>query len=347
MSHAPIAFIWGDDSFAIETAIEAFRTSADRFPAGAPDRWRVEVDAGSPGRTIGQLQERLQTSSMFGTGTLAIVPGAGPLLRRTEDRAGLIGILERIAPGNGLVIAEETDSGRKEAPHRALLEAVRAAGGVEARVQAPRAAGLATWIEARAAERQINLTRDAARALAQRVGGVLSEGDVDRRQHGRLAVMELEKLGLYRLDGSPVSAADVRLLTAEAVPSSMFAFLDAVGRRDPARAISLAEALFESSPEPVIFAALHGRLRLLLEIADRVESGEAERDLPRTMKLNPYFAERLATQARSWSLAELEAALAGLLELDARLKGVPGLPSGDAQLRLAFVRWIGELVGRD
>jgi DNA polymerase III delta subunit len=64
------------------------------------------------------------------------------------------------------------------------------------------------------------------------------------------------------------------------------------------------------------------------------------------MKLNPYRAERLAAQAITWTVDELEAALAGLLELDAMLKGVPGLPSGDAQRRLAFVRWMNDRVER-
>jgi hypothetical protein len=54
----------------------------------------------------------------------------------------------------------------------------------------------------------------------------------------------------------------------------------------------------------------------------------------------------LAAQAATWTVGELEAALAGLLDLDAMLKGVPGLPSGDAQRRLAFVRWMNDRVER-
>jgi hypothetical protein len=49
-----------------------------------------------------------------------------------------------------------------------------------------------------------------------------------------------------------------------------------------------------SEPEPVILTAVHRRLRELLEVADRLDAGERDRDLPRTMKLHPYRAERLA-----------------------------------------------------
>jgi DNA polymerase-3 subunit delta len=346
MTSAPIAFIWGDDSYAIETAVEAFRGQDDVFPGGAPERWRVDVESGAPGRTFAQLQERLQTGVMFGAGTLAVVSGVGPLVRRADDRERLTATLALIAPGNGLVFAEETESGRREPPHRPLVEAVRAAGGREIPVRLPKPGELANWIRERARERGINLAPDAVRELVTRVGGMVTEADADRRQQGRLAVMELEKLSLYRLDGAPVTAADVKALVAETVPASTWALVDAVGMRNAGRALVLADGVFERQPEPVVITALHRRLRELIEIADRLDRGERARDLPRSMKLNPYRAERLAAQAITWTVDELEAALAGLLELDAMLKGVPGLPSGDAQRRLAFVRWMNDRVER-
>jgi DNA polymerase-3 subunit delta len=339
-----IAFVWGDDGYQVEAAVEAFRNDAERFPGGPPERWRVTADATSPGRTLAQLQERLQTGALFGGGTLAVVSGAGPLLRRGEDRAALLATFALIADGNGLAFAEETESGRKEPPHKALVEAVRAAGGKVVQVQAPRPRDLPGWIGERARERNIKLAPDAAREIAARVAGSLADQDVDRRQQSRVAIMELDKLALFRIDGGPVSAEDVRALVAEAVPASLFAFTDAMSARNAARATELAERLLDVEPEPVILAAIHRRLRELIEVADRLEAGEPARDLPRTMRLHPYRAERLAIEASKWTVAELEAALEGLLDLDAMLKGVPGYPAGDAQRRLAFVRWIGERI---
>lgn len=344
--NGPIALFWGDDAWAIEAAVEAFRAQADIFPAGPPDRWRVLGSDGSPARIVGELQERLATASMFGSGTLAIVSGAGQLIRRGEDRQALIEALGMIAPGNGLIFAEETESGRKEPPHKALLEAIRAAGGREQGFRAPRAGELTSWIEKRAVERGMRLDQGAARELATRIGGFVTEGDIDRRRQGQLAVLELDKLALYRIDGSPVTVDDIRALTPEAVPGSIWGFVDAVGLRETARAVDLLERLLESTPEPVIVTVLHRRIRELLEVADRLASGEPARALPRSMKLASFRAEQLARQASRWQLQELEHALEGLLELDASLKGVPGTPIGDAQHRLAFVRWVGERVAR-
>jgi hypothetical protein len=55
--------------------------------------------------------------------------------------------------------------------------------------------------------------------------------------------------------------------------------------------------------------------------------------------------ERLATQARRWRPAELIAAIDGLLELDAIVKGAPDRPGTDAHRRLAFSLWIADHVG--
>ena len=347
-STAPVAYYWGDDAYSLEAATEALRLDPARFPGGAPERWRVRGEAGDAARTIGELHERLSTGTLFGSGTLAVLSSAGPLVRRGEDRDALVAAIGTLAEGNGLVVAEESDSGRKDPPSKPLSDAVRAAGGEVRRFEAPREGGLAAWIEARARERGISLGAGAARELATRVGGFVREGDVDRRQQGRLAVTELEKLALRHAPTDPAAAVppvtvdDVRDLVAEVVPGSVWAFVDAVGMRQRARSLELLERLLEGTPEPVLLAVLHRRIRELLEIADRLAAGETPGSLVRTMRLQPFRAETLARQARAWTIAELGAALEGLLELDSLVKGVGGAVAGDAAVRLAFDLWVAD-----
>jgi DNA polymerase III delta subunit len=282
---------------------------------------------------------------MFGSGVLVFLSGIGNATRRTTDRDALLGALAVLAPGNGLVILEETDSGTKEPPGKAIVEAIRAAGGEIRRFEAPREGGLAAWLEARARERGVTLGPGAARELATRVGGFVREGDVDRRNQGRLAVMELEKLGLRHTDAAaPISVDDVRELVAEAVPGSMWGFVDAVGMRQRGRSLELLERLLDATPEPVLLAVLHRRIRELVEVADRLASGETPGSLVRSMRLQPFRAEILVRQAAAWSLPELEAALEGLLELDAMVKGVGGRAADAARQRLAFDLWITDRV---
>ncbi len=341
---APLAYYWGDDAYGLEAAVDAFRADPKRFPDGAPERWRPEAERTDPGRLLGELQERLATGSMFGGGSLAILRGAGALVRSNAGRDQLLGALATIAPGNGLVVVEETESGVKDPPSKVVAEAIRANGGDVRPFVAPRQDALAAWIEQRARERQIKLAGGVARELATRVGGYVREGDVERQQQGRLAVMELEKLALRHGADAPVTVDDVRDLVPEAVPGSMWAFVDAVGMRQRVRALELLERLIEDKPAPVLLAVLHRRLRELIEVQDRLERGEAPGSLVRSMRLVPFRAETLARQARGWTGPELDAALDGLVALDAQVKGVGGRASTDARDRLAFDLWITDVV---
>jgi len=274
-------------------------------------------------------------------------------VRKGADRDALIAAIRLLADGNGLVVADETDSGSKEPPSKVVADAIRAAGGEVRSFVAPREGALAAWVETRARERGIRLGQGAARELATRVGGFVREGDIDRRNQGRLAVMELEKVALLHAGedgvdetgtGSAVTADDVRALVSEVAPGSIWAFVDAVGMRQRTRALELLERLLDATPEPVLLAVLHRRLRELIEVADRIAGGETPGSLVRSMRLQPFRAETLARQAQAWTVGELSDVLDGLLELDARVKGVGGRTAGEGQIRLAFDLWISDRV---
>jgi DNA polymerase III delta subunit len=268
----------------------------------------------------------------------------GALLRSTAARTDFATILATMAPGNGLAIVEETESTVREAPSKVAAEAIKAAGGIVQGVKAPVQGALSAWIDQRARERSIRLGPGAAQELATRVGGFVREGDVERQQQGRIAVMELEKLALRRDADTPISADDVRDLVAEAVPGSVWAFVDAVAMRQRSRALELLERLLEDKPAPVLLAVLHRRIRELIEVQDRLERGESPGSLVRSMRLVPFRAETLARQAKAWSGAELDGALEGLVALDAQVKGVGGRRSTDTRDRLAFDLWITDRV---
>ena len=347
VSAAPVAYLWGDDGYGLEAAAEVFRQDAARFPDGPPERWRLLLDPGSPRAGIAQLAERVATGVMFGSGVLALVSGVGSAARRTADRDALTAAIAAVAPGNGLVLLEETESGTKEPPGKAIADAVRAAGGEVRRFDAPREGALAAWVEARARERRIVLGPGAARELASRVGGFVREGDVDRRNQGRLAVTELEKLALRHPDDGPVTTGDVQALVPEADPGTKWGFVDAVANRRRERALSLLEPLLDEEPAPVLLAVLHRRLRELIEVRDRLDRGEAAGSLVRSMKLAAYPAELRVREAAAWSVEELEAALEGLLELDSLVKGVAGRGADAARERLAFDLWITDRVAAE
>jgi DNA polymerase III delta subunit len=330
----PIGYYWGDDGYGLERAADALRERVEATVGGTLERWRVTGDEASPAR----IHERIATAPLFGPGTIVTVVEPAPLVRSKAEREALVVVLGQLAPGNALAFLEPADaSGRRSATLDALRDAVVAAGGEAREFRAPKEGQMAAWIEKRAQERSVRLARGAAQVLAERIGAFVREGDVDRRRMGQLAVGELEKLALYRPDAE-VSADDVRALVPEAIPGSTWALLDAVAARRVRPAIELLERLIESTPEPVLLAQLHRRLRELIEVADHLAAGESPQSLVRILKQKPFRVQKLAEQARAWSIPELQLALEGILELDERVKGLE--PATERQRRLGFALWI-------
>ena len=340
MSTAPLAFFWGDDELSASRAIDRFEAALAAETGGPMDRWVLRGNRNMATGLIGELHGRVATPVMFGGGTLAIVTNPGALVVKGEDRDAFLAAIGLVAPGNGLVILDASDSGAKAPAPKRLADAVAAAGGTVRQFRSPREGALAGWIEAEARERGMQLAPGAARTLAERVGGFVREADAERSQQTRIASMELDKLALYRGE-APISPDDVRALVSEAVPGSVWAFTDAVAERRVERALDALDRLLETTPEPVLLAVLHRRIRELIETGDRLRSGERLPAVGKAMGVSSEFRmEKLRDQAKLWTIEDLVAALDRLVELDAMVKGVPGLDRFEAQRRLAFSLWV-------
>ncbi len=292
---APLGYFWGDDGYGLDVAAAAVgRNVAGDGPPLAP--WHV---SGATTR-VGEVAEHVSTATFFGGGTLVVVEDPAALLRARADRDALFATLGAVAPGNALVFLEPTDGSQRRAKAlEELAAAVSAAGGQVRQLVAPKEGGMARWIGERAAERRIAIEPAAAELLARRIGGFVREGDVDRRRQGQLAVAELEKLALYRLD-AVIRQGDVEALVADAVPGSSWALLDAVGSRRTRDAADLLDRVLVTTPEPVILTFLHRRIRDLIAILDAQSRGESLQNAARAMKLKEYPARKLWEQARAW-----------------------------------------------
>ena len=343
----PLAFFWGDDELSAARAVDRFEATL-AAESGAPmERWLLRGNRNTASSLIGDLHGRVATPVMFGGGTLAVVLNPGALVVKGEDRDAFLAAIGLVAPGNGLVILDASDSGREGTGSQAPGGRDRAAGGTVRGFKSPREGALAGWIEAEARDRGVVLGPGAAKTLAERVGGFVREADAERAHQTRIASMELDKLALYR-GSAPIEADDVPALVAEAVPSSVWAFTDAVGERRVATALGWLDRLLEGTPEPVLLAVLHRRIRELIETGDRLASGERLPAIGKAMGVaSEYRMEKLRDQAKRWTTTELIAALDGIAELDAMVKGVPGWDRIEAQRRLAFSLWVIDHAGGD
>jgi DNA polymerase III delta subunit len=360
---APLAYFWGDDGFAIERAVDSFAAalgdadgSSHRWTINAEDDIGVDVDADAvvPRRraaVLDEVEQRAATAPLFGGGLLIVIRQPAALLRSRASAERLLEIVRSLAPGNALAFTEViADLRRQGQASDALRRAVAGAGGTVSEHRAPGREAMERWIERRAGELGVRLGTGAARLLAQRVGAYVREGDVDRRSQSLLANAELEKLALFRPDG-PVSRDDVEALVPEAVPGSVWGFLDAIASRRTREAAVLAERLLGAgTPLPVLLSQIHRRLRELVDVRERLAHGTRASELPRLLHVQPYRAQKLAEQAAAWQLSELEDALEGLLELDLESKGIAGdgrnVSVSDERAALGLDLWVAERVAR-
>ncbi|MGH2407076.1 MAG: DNA polymerase III subunit delta [Candidatus Limnocylindrales bacterium] len=357
-----VAYFWGEDAYGIERGLRAL--AVELGGSGLPlETWRIDAggsagagtqDGGGAGRLariLDQVAERVGTAPLFGGGTLVVVRQPAALFADKTSRERLLRLLADVPSGNGLAFTELVDGAvRRNRGANPLRDAVTATNGVVREYPALTKERMERFAEERAAELGLKLGPGAARLLAERVGAFVREGDVDRRRQAELASGELEKLALYRPEGT-ATREDVAELVAEAVPGSTWAFLDAVGQRRGGDASRLAELLLAGGTvTPVLIVQLHRRLRELIVVRDHVAAGMRPPELVRTLRLQPYRAEQLAGQAGRWTGAELEAALDGLLELDLASKGVPdhggSVSSSDEGAALALQAWIAGFVVR-
>ena len=342
---APLAYFWGDDAYGLDAAVEAFRADPSRFPDGPPERWRPETDRGEPARLLGEIRERLGTGSMFGVGQRrdrARRGGADPEHRGSRRAPGCLDdgrAGERAGRARGDRLerqgAAEQDARRGDPARRAAV--VR-------QLKAPREDGLASWIEARAREREHPPRAGcgagaclARRRLRARGRCRTTAAGPDRRDaagearappcRGRAG--DRRRREGARARGGAGFDVGVRRCRRHA-PAQQGARAARAADRGPAGAGAARHA-----PSPHARADRGpGPAR-----ARRVAGVAGSLDAPR-----PFRAETLARQAKGWSGPELDAALDGLVELDAQVKGVGGRASTDARDRLSFDLWITDRV---
>jgi DNA polymerase III delta subunit len=326
----------GDDAFEVDRAVAAFgeRVGATGTVVLAPER---------PGEEALLERARLEaaTVGMFGSPLVVL---RQPLRAAGQSSAAadrLVGLVETLPDGAALALAELRPSrevGRPPALLTRLEGAVRGIGGEVVSCAAPRRDELRGWVAARAAELGIPIRPPAVAALAVRVGGVW-ENDIERSEQTRVADGELHKLALAAGD-RPIEVADVEALVADVRPPSVNAVANAIERRDgPRAAEALGRALDEGEPVLKIMAALESRLADLIAARDLVAQGATPAELTKRLRPgNPTAAGKIATAARRYTGAELEAMLVGLFETDLAIK------TQTAEPEAALTAWLGTYV---
>jgi DNA polymerase-3 subunit delta len=137
---------------------------------------------------------------------------------------------------------------------------------------------------------------------------------------GRIAV-ELEKLSLY---GKPITAEDLPLLVPDARQSTIFALVNALGRRDRARSLDTLDALVregEYLPLALTFLAGQFRMALVVKEANLKGSQQVQGHFQRSgIAMWGSRAEQVWSTANKFSKDQLERGLKLIFEADRDLR---------------------------
>jgi DNA polymerase-3 subunit delta len=160
--------------------------------------------------------------------------------------------------------------------------------------------------------REANLTLDssAAEALVEALAADVA----------RIAV-EVEKLSLY---GKPITADDLALLVPDARQSTIFALVNALGRRDRSRSLEILDALVregEYLPLALTFLATQFRMALVAKEANLRGASQVQSHFQRAgIQMWGSRAEQVSQTAAKFSKDQLERGLKLLFEADRDLR---------------------------
>ena len=140
---------------------------------------------------------------------------------------------------------------------------------------------------------------------------------------------EIEKLTAYRGE-EEIRAADIDLLVAPKIQEDVFAFIDAVGRRDARAAqVTLARQFAQGvSPQSLIgLLAWHVRvLALVRQALDNNSQRASARELAQELGLHPFVVTKTLQQIPYYSPGRIAWLYGELSGLDVKLKSTPTDP---------------------
>jgi len=318
----PVYLITGSDRPKVEYAIKRLR---QRFDATAVDIVSA-VDTDSDA-----VIALCNAGTLFGDSRLVLVRDvdgrrdSGNRLSKGWKAAELEVVTSYLAsPAPDTVLCLVAEELKKDS---ALGKACTKAGTVLAFFVAKKQ--LSSWIADRFRQLGIEADAEACGALLHIVGEELHALET-----------EIEKIATWA-DGQPLGAREVEALAVPGAEVPGFALTDAWARRDSSGALESMEALYDRSEQPRrsesarIAGTLAGHLVRLRQLKRAAAEGKRARDVAGPLRMHPFYAQKVFSQAEGFSDEELDDATVVLAELDHSLKGGSRLAS-DLEVQLAI-----------
>jgi len=190
--------------------------------------------------------------------------------------------------------------------------------------------GVQGWVAEQFRLRGVSAEPEASALLVQLVG-----------DDSRSLASEVDKVATWAA-GEPVGEREIEMLVATTADAPTYALTDAWAGRDATRALAASETIFERESRARrdtaarLAGALGGHLGRLRALKALATEGVRPKQAAERLKLHPFYAEKLLSQAEGFSAEELDDAVVRLAELDGFLKGQSRL-APDLEVQRAVV----------
>ncbi len=273
-----------------------------------------------PETSMDQVISLARSYPMMAERRLVIVREAERILRakpagaatKSRKKAGpsedpLLQYLEQPNPDCILIFDLDKFGARNQSPFRELSEKAHVVEFAEMKE-----GEAAAWVTARAKSLGRSLSGDAARLMTNYLGVSL-----------RGLANELEKLVIYCGTGrKEITDKDVEQVVGASRENNVFELTKAIGAGNKPVAITIALKMLDqgSDQKQFIFVMLSRFIEQLIIARELSAKGENERAIAEALELRggaAYFAKEIISQARRYSRARLDAAIAAILETEA------------------------------
>jgi DNA polymerase-3 subunit delta len=311
----PAYLIHGDDHGRVGERRASLRAVAER-ESGANGAEVLEGDDATPEATAAAL-----SAMTFAIGRRFVIVDGVERWKEAEVKEHVVPAVKGIDPDTTVAFFARED-GRAKAP-KALVDAVKKAGGDVVAENMLRAKELPRWVQQQATRLGIEIDHTAAQALIGAVG--------ERQQR---LLRELEKLALGHGAGAKVGVDEVEAVAAPSAERQVWGLVDALVARDRSAATkAFVELRAQGESLARLVPLMARRMRDVLAIAERLEAGESPAQIKGSIKGSPWAAERRISEARRSDVDALRRALIALADLELASRGGEELEDDTVALR--------------
>jgi DNA polymerase III subunit delta len=304
----PVYLVHGEDHGAIAERRAGLRALAER-EGGADCVQALSDEDATPAGVANAL-----AAMTLALGRRVILVDGVERWREGDVREQLTPALQRMPPDTTLALFAR-EEGRSRAP-KAVHEAVKRAGGQIVAQGTVKPWELPKWVRAQGARLGLELDIPAAKAFVAQVG--------ERQQR---LLRELEKLALEREPPCAVGAQEIEARAARSAEQRGYFLADALLGAGGAQATrTYVQLRAQGERLPGLIYLMAARLREALSVTHRLQAGESQAEVRRTLRMPPRAAERFLADVARTEPERLRVALTLLADLELDTRGGSSMP---------------------